>query len=139
MRALIPLFASLFVLGSAMGCGDALDLGTSGSNNPLDECKFDPNTPTGCSTCNSPGDRCGLPNRDSPREQTCCCGSGPETGSTPVWQCFVNTEGCPSSPPTLESTCNLVDATCQYCGDTGAIVYTCANNYWQGGTRSQGC
>ena len=141
MRALIPLFASFFVFAS--GCGDALDLGTSGSGGDhLSDCKFGPQTdPTGsgsCSSCNSLGDRCGLPNSDSPRDMECCCGSGPNGGQA-VWQCFLNTQGCPSSPPELDSACNLVDATCNYCTGSGAVVYTCANNYWQNGTRSQSC
>ena len=138
MRMVIGFFTSLFVLVAAFGCGDALDLGNSGSRNNVDECTFQYSPNTQCAACNAPGDACGRTMTDLPRQQTCCCGA-PTTGSPGNWQCFYNSEGCPSSPPKLGESCQLPDGTCQYCGDSGAVVYTCANAYWQGGQLRTGC
>lgn len=144
MRALPKLLAGLIVLFGWTACGDSLELGNRGSEDPggfggsqsIGQCPVSPDRAMpNCSACDAVGTTC-----DAPNNVTCCCGLGVETGAAASWSCFTNAACCPAQAPELGTPCDCIDFACKYCGERSTNSFVCgADGLWQASNVSSGC
>lgn len=128
MRASANVLAGVFVLAiaAATGCGDALDLGGSGttSNPSTEECRAEaPATIPACQACGPVGNQCATADQGN-----CCC-SGTDSTAGGLWQCYFNSGCCPAEAPQEGEPCGCTDQQiCSYCGEVGVRSLVCGPN-----------
>jgi hypothetical protein len=130
MRALTKLLFPIVILSMPLACGDALELGGSGEQNPgsggsgaranLDPCLTTAGSSPECAACNQIGESCGASDN-----VTCCCDA---TTAGAAYTCFANGDCCPASAPQVGEPCTCTDAACQYCSANGAFRLVCGSD-----------
>ena len=125
MRASMNCFWVFMVAGccALIGCGDSLDVGGSGTGQPI-------GNPEPCPTPGGPGAACEITGETctGPDQTACCCTPSTDLAE-PVLQCFANAACCPADTPQVGAPCDCANAsTCTYCSANGPTRFICGPN-----------